>query len=69
MKQRLYEDNRTCPNREINVKVGRCISEMINNEGKDYDLAELECYVLELVMDTFLSERIRRRTHFGQEKL
>ena len=61
MKQRLYKDNHTCPNEEIDEKIGRCISEVINNEGKDYDLAELECYVMELVMDSFLTERINRR--------
>lgn len=62
MKQRLYKDNHTCPNKEIDEKIERCISEVINNEGKDYDLAELECYVMELVMDSFLTERIHRRT-------
>ena len=61
MKQRLYKDNHTCPNEEIDKKIERCISEVINNEGKDYDLAELECYVMELVMDSFLTERINRR--------
>ena len=61
MKQRLYKDNHTCPNEEIDEKIERCISEVINNEDKDYDLAELECYVMELVMDSFLNERINRR--------
>lgn len=65
MKQRLYDakDNHTCPNRKIDEKIERCISEIIKNEGKDYDLPELECYIMELVMDTFLSERINRRTY------
>lgn len=63
MKQRLYDakDSRTCPNNKIDEKIEHCISEIIKNEGKDYDLPELECYVMELVMDTFLSERINRR--------
>ena len=61
MKQRLYKEDHTCPNKEIDAKIERCISEVINNEGKDYDLAELECYVMELVMNSFLNERINRR--------
>ena len=61
MKQRLYKNNHTCPNEKIDEEIGRCISEVINNEGKDYDLAELECYVMELVMNSFLNERINRR--------
>lgn len=69
MKQRLYKDNHTCPNEEIDKKIERCISEVINNEGKDYDLAELECYVMELVMDSFSLERAHRiRLMYAKEK-
>ena len=62
MKQRLYDakDSHTCPNSKIDEKIERCISEIIKNEGKDYDLPELECYVLETVMDVFAHERIIR---------
>ena len=61
MKQKLYKDNHTCPNKEIDEKIERYLSEVINNKGKDYDLAELECHVMKLVMDSFLKERINRR--------
>ena len=62
MKQRLYDakDSHTCPNRKIDEKIEHYISEIIKNEGKDYDLPELECYVLEMVMDVFGHERIIR---------
>ena len=44
---------------EIDEKVDNCITNIVNTYGTEYNLAELELYVLELVMGVFTHTRIK----------
>lgn len=47
----------------IDDKVTRCLDEVITTIGSEYSLAELEAYVMELVLDRFCSARIQNRVN------
>jgi hypothetical protein len=60
MDKHLFKENGTgtIATPEIDEKVDNCITNIVNIYGTEYNLAELELYVLELVMDNFVHARI-----------
>ena len=69
MNKHLFNEDGTgiIINREIDEKVDKCIKEIINTYGTEYNLAELEAYILELIMDNFVHARVENIRRKGKE--
>ena len=69
MKKHLFEEDNTgiifTP--EIDEKVNKCLKEIINTYGVEYNLAELEAYILELITENFVHARIENVRKKGKE--
>ena len=46
----------------IDEKVSACVDELIDTMGSEYNLAELEAYVMELILARFCWARITNRS-------
>ena len=69
MKKHLFKEDGTgiIATPEMDEKVDNCITDIVNTYGTEYNLAELELYVLELVMDNFVHARIENARKKGKE--
>ena len=69
MKKHLFEEDNTgtIVTPEIDEKVNKCLKEIISTYGTEYNLAELEAYILELIMDNFVHARIENARKKGKE--
>ena len=61
MNRHLFKEDGTgtIATSEIDEKVDNCITDIVDTYGTEYNLAELELYVLELVMGIFTHTRIK----------
>ena len=63
MNKHLFEEDGTgtIATSELDDKVYDYITDIVNTYGTEYNLAELELYVLELVMSIFTHTRIKNK--------
>ena len=63
MKHLFMEDGTgTLTDYRIDEKVSACVDELIDTMGSEYNLAELEAYVMELIVARFCWARITNST-------